>query len=373
MTRILQAVEQPGGGTAEHVLRLTLGLLERGHAVEVAGREESAIRGPLEEAGVTYHSLPFVGSIWAPGHDLPVIRQLRTLFRAGDIEIAHAHGAKAGALARLAGATTRTPVVYSPHQFAFVANEFREVPRGRRALTVGIERGLGPLTARLVCVSRFELDQAAKAHVVRAGRRRLVYHGVDMDAAVDPDAQMLEWRGEGLLFGAVSALRPEKGHHRLVEAAALLAGMPDVRVAIAGDGQQREPLIQQIAELGLEDRVRVFPFSGRMEPHLLALDAFVLPSNQFEVFSIGTAEAMACGLPVIASGIGGVPEVVADAESGILVPPDDAQAIAEAMEALAGDDRRRESMGRRGQAIARERFGLTRMVDELAAIYAELA
>src|SRR3954470_9657388 len=101
MARILQAVEQPGGGTAEHVLRLSLGLVERGHTVEVAGREESAIRGPLEDAGVGYHALPLVGSIWAPGHDLPVIRQLRTLFQRGDIQVAHAHGAKAGALARL--------------------------------------------------------------------------------------------------------------------------------------------------------------------------------------------------------------------------------------------------------------------------------
>jgi glycosyltransferase involved in cell wall biosynthesis len=372
MPRILQAVEQPGGGTAEHVLRLTLGLVDRGHAVEVVGREKSAIRGPLDEAGVPYHALPFVGSIWAPGYDLSAIRGLRTLFKKGGFELVHAHGAKAGALSRLAGATARTPVVYSPHQFAFVANEYRDVPRGRRTVTVGVERGLGPLTARLICVSKFELDQAAKVHVVRPDRRRLVYHGVEVDVTGEPDPQMLRWRGEGLLFGAVSALRAEKGHRRLVEAAALLADTPGVRIAIVGDGPEREALARQIAELGLDERVRLFPFSGRMEPHLLALDGFVLPSNQFEVFSIGTAEAMACGLPVVASGIGGVPEVVADGESGILVPPDDAQAIAAAIEVLAGDSQRREDMGRQGQAIARERFSLERMLDEFEAIYAEL-
>src|SRR5436190_14737458 len=138
--RTLQAVEQPGGGTPEHVLRLTLGLAERGHAVEVAGTEDSGIRRPLEDAGVRYHPLPFVGSIWAPGKDAPVARALRRILKEGQFDLAHAHGAKAGALLRLAGTSAGVPTVYSPHQFAFVANEFREVPLGRRRLTIFLEQ-----------------------------------------------------------------------------------------------------------------------------------------------------------------------------------------------------------------------------------------
>ena len=124
--------------------------------------------------------------------------------------------------------------------------------------------------------------------------------------------------------------------------------------------------------LGIGDRVRVFRFSGRVEPHLLALDGFVLPSHQFEVLSIGTIEAMACGLAVVATRVGGVPEVVADGDSGRLVPPGDPAAIASAISELAADDALRERMGERGREIAAERFRMDRMVDEIEALYLEL-
>jgi glycosyltransferase involved in cell wall biosynthesis len=196
---------------------------------------------------------------------------------------------------------------------------------------------------------------------------------VAVDLELPPDGTMLAWKGDDVLIGAVSALRAEKGLHRLVEAAGIvLAERSGLKISITGDGPEQQALERQIDDLGLAERVRVFPFSGRMEPHLLALDGFVLPSNQFEVFSIGTAEAMACGLPVIASSVGGVPEVVADGDSGILVPPDDAVAIAEGIAQLAGDEALRANMGARGQAIARERFSLDRMVQEVEAVYLEL-
>jgi glycosyltransferase involved in cell wall biosynthesis len=169
-------------------------------------------------------------------------------------------------------------------------------------------------------------------------------------------------------------LRAEKGLDRLVDAAALLSdAVPGLRVAIVGEGAEREALERRITSRELTERVRLFPFSGTVEPHLLALDGFVLPSYQFEVLSIGTIEAMACGLPVVASAIGGVPEVVADGESGILVPPDAPAAIAEAIAELAMDPARRREMGERGQAIVRERFSLERMIAETEALYLELA
>ena len=376
MARILQAIEQSHGGTAEHVLQLSLALAARGHHVEVAASESSPIQGPLERAGIPVHEVPFVGSIWAPGSDARSTFQLRRILRRGHFEVAHGHGMKAGALLRIAGRTARVPVVYSPHQFAFVANEFRPLkrPRLRRVVTVGAERVLGLITARLICVSEFEYRQAELARVGRPGIRRVVYHGVDVDLDARPDPDLVEWGAGGLVFGSVSALRAEKGLHHLIDATALLpADAREVKVAIVGEGPERNALERRIAEGGLEAKVRVFPYSGRVEPHLLALDAFVLPSHQFEVLSIGTIEAMACGLPVIASRVGGVPEVVADGDSGILVPPGDPAAIAGAIATLAGDQVERERMGRRGREIAAQRFEMRRMVDELEAIYLELA
>jgi glycosyltransferase involved in cell wall biosynthesis len=376
MARILQAIEQPHGGTAEHVLRLSTELAARGHEIEVVASLDSPVFDPLAGAGVPVHRIGFVGSIWAPGDDRRAISELGRLMRDGGFDVAHAHGMKAGALTRLAALRRRLPVVYSPHQFAFVANEFRPLrhPRIRRAVSVGAEQALGLITARLVCVSEFEYERAERAHVGRPRSRRVIYHGVDVDTAAEPDPELRAWAGEDLLFGSVSALRAEKGLHHLVDAAALLRPAPGrgVKVAIVGDGPERDPLVQRIESLGLGDRVRVFPFCGRVEPHLLALDGFVLPSHQFEVLSIGTIEAMACGLAVIASRVGGVPEVVANSDSGRLVPPGDPAAIASAIAELAADDGLRRRMGARGQEIASERFRMERMVDEIEALYLEL-
>ncbi len=375
MARILQAVEQPGGGTAEHVLRLTAGLRDCGHHVEVAGAAENQIYEALGAAGVTVHRLPFVGNLVAPLTDARALIELIALLRRGGFEVAHAHGAKAGALLRLAGRFARVPVVYSPHQFAFVANEFRPLrfPRFRRLLTVWIERLLGPLGSRLICVSEFELEAARRERIGPKDGRRLVYHGVEVDQSASADAEMLEWRGDGVLVGAVSALRTEKGLEYLVRAASdPRFGSGDVRFAIVGNGPERETLAAMIEREGLQGRVRLFPFSGAVEPHLKALDVFTLPSHLFEVLSIGTVEAMACSLPVVASAVGGVPEVVADGESGYLVPPADPGAMASAIARLTSDPALRTGFGERARQIAGSKFQLGRMIEEIESIYAEL-
>jgi glycosyltransferase involved in cell wall biosynthesis len=378
MARVLQAIQQSSGGIAEHVLRLSAGLVERGHEVEVAGPAESPIYDDLSRAGVRIHRLPLVGNIWAPRHDWPSVAALYRILRRGRFAITHAHGAKAGALVRLAGLAASVPVVYSPHQFAFVANEYRPLrfPRLRWGLAVGVEWTLGRVTARLVCVSRFELRQAEREHIARPSRRRLVYHGVEVDRGVAVDPALARWRRDGPLFGAVSALRFEKGLHHLIDAVALLRdrqqpGVPPVKLAIVGDGPERDALAARIEARGVDDRIRLFPYSGRVEPHLLVLDAFVLPSHQFEVLSIGTIEAMACQLPVIATCVGGVPEVVADGISGRLVRPGDPIAIADAIVELAGDPDLRARMGEAGRQIAERRFRLDRMIDEIERLYAE--
>ena len=99
----------------------------------------------------------------------------------------------------------------------------------------------------------------------------------------------------------------------------------------------RPELARRIADAGVGDRIRLFPFSGSSDPHLAALDALLLPSDVFESLPIGVIEGMAHSLPVIASDLGGVPEMVRNGETGILVPPGDPRPLAEAIRELAAD------------------------------------
>jgi glycosyltransferase involved in cell wall biosynthesis len=169
-------------------------------------------------------------------------------------------------------------------------------------------------------------------------------------------------------------LRIEKGLKHLVDAAGMLRTPPTgLRLAIVGDGVERDALARQIESSGVGDRIAMFPFSGRTDPHLAALDGVVLPSDSFEALPIGVIEGMAHSLPVIGSRIGGVPELISDGESGLLVPPGDPSALAAAIDEIAADPERAAAMGRRGRQIAEERYDLNRMVGEVERQYLEVS
>lgn len=373
MARILQAFEPPHGGVAEHVRALSLSLRERGHEVTVAGPLESQIYPELERAGIHFERLPFVGTIVAPKPDARAGRILRRIVNRGGFDAAHAHGVKAGVLLRTTGALARVPVLYTPHCFAFITHEHREDlshPRLRRGMVINAERTLGLVTARLICVSAFERGFADRLHIAPAARRRTIPNGVALDRPTTPDPELMAWRGDGRLFGAVSVLRWEKGLHHLIEVAGMLGeDRPDLRLAIVGEGPERSELAERIERAGVGDRIRLFPFSGAADPHLSALDALLLPSDVFESLPIGVIEGMAHSLPVIASDLGGVPEMVRDGETGVLVPPGDTARLAEAVEELAADPERARELGRRGRELAESRFSLERMTDALEREY----
>lgn len=377
MARILQAFEPPYGGVAEHVKALSVSLKSRGNEVVVAGPLESQVYSGLERAGIRVERLPFTGSITAVGQDRRTARDLFRVLREGDFDVAHAHGMKAGWVLRPVAAVARVPAVYTPHGLPFIFSEHRQGlghPRLRRIMAVNAERALGLITARLVCVSEAERGYADRLHVVPARRRRVVRHGVQVDAGAEPDPALLDWKGDGVLWGAVSMLRWEKGIGQLLDAAALLDGAPeDLRLAIVGEGPERDAVARRIEQSGLEDRIRLFPFSGRPEPHLLALDGFVLPSDRWEALGIALIEAMACGLPTIGSRLGGIPEVIDEGQTGLLVPPGDPAALADAIRVLALDPARAAEMGELGRQRASTRFSLDRMVDETERLYVEVA
>jgi glycosyltransferase involved in cell wall biosynthesis len=280
---------------------------------------------------------------------------------------------KAGVLLRSIGALARLPVLYTPHCFAFISHQFRDDlghPRLRSAAVINAERALGLITARLVCVSEFERGFADRLHIAPAGRRRTIANGVALDRPTAPDPELVAWRGDGTLFGAVSVLRPEKGLHHLVEVARMLSReRPDLRLAIVGDGAEGDHLAERIHDAGVGDRIRIFPFSGSPDPHLAALDALLLPSDGFESLPIGVLEGMAHSLPVVASDIGGVSEVVRDGETGILVPPADVGRLTAGIEQLAAEPGMARRLGDRGRELVESHFSLERMTESLEREY----
>jgi glycosyltransferase involved in cell wall biosynthesis len=369
MTRVLEVFEPPDGGVAQAVLQLARGLGAHGIEAEVAGPPEAIPYAALEARGTRVHRLPLDRSYARPARDARALGALVRLLRSSRFDLVHCHAAKGGALGRVAARAAGVPAVYSPHCLPFVG----DVSARRRTVSLALECLLGRLTAAMVCVCEDERRLAVGRRLVAPPAARVVLNGCEPCAAPPPDERLLALRGDGVLAGAVSVLREQKGLHDLVAAAPrVLAALPAARVCIVGDGPKRPALEAHAAALGLDrhERFALLPYEGPAERHLRALDVYVLPSL-WEALPIGALEAMACGVPQVATAVGGTPEAVTP-RTGALVAPHDPSALAQALIALLGDPARRRELAAASPAVHAERFTVERMVAETAAVYRDV-
>jgi len=350
----------------EHVAHLALGLREHGHEVEVAGPPQATTHDRLEAAGIPIHRIPLARGYTRPDRDLAALRKLVDVTREGRFEILHGHAAKAGALARVAARRARVRAVYTPHCYPFAA----EISAAWRAVFVAAERSLARLTAATICVCDDERRIALGHGIGPAERLHVIHNGSQPCEPVEPDPALAAMRAEGPLAAVIAVMRRQKRIDLFLEAAPLVfERVPDARLAVVGDGPLRDELHAQAAALGLDrdERFAFLPFTAPSARHLRATDVYVL-SSAWEAFSIGVLEALACGVPQVATDVGGTREVV-DEETGILVPPRDPSALAEALVALLSDPQRRARLATASEKRHSERFGLERMVAATASLY----
>jgi glycosyltransferase involved in cell wall biosynthesis len=370
MARVLLVFEPPDGGVAENVLQLALGLSAHGHAVAVAGPAEAMVYPALLEAGIPIHRTAESRSYRRPDHELLAIRQLGGLVRRGRIDLVHCHAAKAGVTGRLAAWVTGVPAVYTPHCFPFIG----EFGAPRRQTVTGIERALTPITAAIVCVAEWERQVGLERGIGPPERLHVIHNGsapCDPDAA--PDPALLALRGDGPLAAADSVMRRQKALEVFLEAVPrILEAVPEARCAIVGEGPEHDWLLSRARALGLDREVRFgfLAFTPTAAHYLKAVDLYVLPSS-WEALPIGALEALACGVPQVATAVGGTAEAVVP-DTGILVPPHEPAALAAATIALLRDPQRRAAMSRASVRRHAERFGVERMVAATARLYEEV-
>lgn len=204
-----------------------------------------------------------------------------------------------------------------------------------------------------------------------------VHEGIDLGrVAAAPPAKLHEefWLPHHApIVGNVAALVPHKGQKHLVEAAALVVRqVPDARFIIAGEGELREALERQIKERHLEKNVMLAGFRPDVLSLHQAFDIFVM-SSVTEGLGTSVLDAMAAAKPVVGTAAGGIPEVVVDGTTGLLVPPRDHEAMAAAIVTLLKDEAMRCRMGEAGLARARERFSAERMVQDTLHVYQRVA
>jgi glycosyltransferase involved in cell wall biosynthesis len=226
-------------------------------------------------------------------------------------------------------------------------------------------RGLAPVQFSARGADAVVAVCQAVADRVVDGNARVIYAGTTT-------APMRGHSDSGLVLGAAGRLIPLKGIEHLLSAAALLrAEFPGLRVKIAGAGPQRHELEQKAERLGLKASVEFLGWVDDLSSLLPHWDVFVLPSLE-EGFPLAALDAMAAGLPIVATTVGGVPELVEDGRTGWLVAPGDVEALARRLRLLLCNPQQRVAMGSAAQGRVRDHFSLEKMVENFGKLYDEL-
>jgi glycosyltransferase involved in cell wall biosynthesis len=316
------------------------------HFVSLAGR--GAYAADIEACGWPVHTLDKPEGL-RPSASLKLAR----LLRRHRVDVLHTHNngplIYGVPVARLAGVRR---LVHTRHE-----QNLNWTPRHRRLFRL--------LSRRLDWLACVSADSAALSveNGVSPAKVRTILNGVDLGAF---DYGGAKAGGPAVI---VARLRPEKDFPTLIRAVAIAVRRdPAFRLEIAGDGPEEGAIRALVAELGLEGHVRFLGLVRDVPSVLRRASQFVLSSTS-EGIPVTLLEAMARGLPTVATRVGGIPEVVAEGETGLLVPPSDPAAMAEALLAVAGDPARGEAMGRAGRARVESRFDVRRMVREYEALY----
>ena len=353
-----------GTGGAEQLILTTAPRLQRdGFEVTVVGLKGWGLLGDeLEARGVRAVALGGRGA-W----DLRAFGRLLSMLRRDRIQILQGHMYRANIAARLLGRLASVPVIVTAYHDTDVWMRFYHRL---------IERLTAPLSASVTACSEAVRRHALGAFGLPPGLVHTLPNAIELpEEGQEPRARERVRRELGaapddFLVGSLGRLdEPKKGLAVFLAAARLLAReFPRVRFAVVGDGPARGPLEARAAREGVS-HCTTFAGLRRDVPDVMrAFDVFVQPSL-WEGFGLTAVEAMSVETPVVASRVGGVEEVVIDGESGILVPPGDAPALASACALLLRNRDLAERLARAGRARARERFGIERMVRDLAEHY----
>lgn len=348
----------------------------------VAGMDRSRFRPLVCALRASSIHVPRLQSLGVPVFDLGAGRfdprkffRLLALVRRHRPHIVHAHLSASGVLAGLVSICGGFRLILHDHS----GEEFlRKHAALALWLLYPLERLLMRRTRVLIAVSG---DTARFARCVKGlpGERiRVVHNGIDSGSfGGDRQQERLAWRRawgiaeDAFVVGAAGRLSPQKGFRHLVEAApAILAAAPGARFLVAGRGAEEARLKALARRLGVEQAFCFAGYHEQMGPAYAAMDLFVLPSV-YEPFGLVVLEAQACGLPVIASAVGGVPEIIESGANGVLVPPGDPARLAEAVLWLMkspGQARRLAEKGRQGVS----RFDLALTLREIQGVYEEV-
>lgn len=354
LLKILHIDPEKGWGGGEcQVLGLVTTLSEHGHENHLLCHPKGALFEAAQAKKITTFPIIVRNDL-----DFRSIFSVRRLIREESYDVVHFHTKRAHALSLALGRVHP--------ELRYVVTRRMDYPVKRSWYT---RRLYNQKVDGVVAISH-KISEVLVAGGVERERIKVIHSGIDLTPF--PRACATAPRSETKVIGTVAVLEERKGHRFLLEAAALVKEQGfRVIYRFAGDGSERDALQRVVHELSLQEEVFFLGFVSDIPTFVSSVDIFVLPSL-YEGLGIAVLEAMAAGKPVVASRTGGIPELVTDQVTGLLVPPKDPRALARAICHLLSQDDLLRRMGDKGRERALERFTMEQMAKKNEAYYYEL-
>ncbi|MFA6416507.1 MAG: glycosyltransferase [Candidatus Paceibacterota bacterium] len=362
------------GGAQRYVYELASSLPTADFEVAVILGEGEILAKKLNEKNIRVIYLPELGRDINLGSDWAVFWSLYGIFRREQPDVIHLNSSKIGGLGSLAGRLAGIKkIIFTGHGWAF--NEKRSWLQ-KKAISF-----LSWLTImfshQTVLVSKSLMKQIS-TWPLTAGKLKLIYNGIDfINFLAERDARtlLLPNKADKFWIGTIAELHPNKGLDILIEAFARLVkdmlGSQtgwSLYLVIIGEGQERAKLEKMISDKRLDGRIILLGQVDDARKYLHAFDIFVLPSRT-EAFPYALLEAGSAGVPIIASEVGGVPEIIPDAEYGLLVPPENIHELEKSLKYMIIKDHYRALTSKNIQKYIRDNFSMKKMVEETIHLY----
>ncbi len=350
------------GGQEIRILAESQAFIAKGYEMTIAAQPDSQLYQKANQAGVP----AFAIKMNKKTNFIAMIRFVNFI-KKNKIDIVHTHSSvdsrTAGIAARICG-------------IAVVRSRHISVPLSLRKFTWFQYMQLAD---KVITSGNFIKNMMISRNHMLTSKIASAPAGVDINH-FSMDREMIDIKPQfGLvdskhfIVGIVSVLRSWKGHHFLIEAIKeIISVIPDIRLLIVGDGPQKNNIINLIKELHLEKYVILTGHQEDPAPFFKAIDVMVLPSYAYEATSQVLPQAMAMGKPVISTHVGGLPEVVIDRQTGLVVPPKDSTAIAKAIQLLFSDIKLRQTLAKQGREHTLKNFTFEKMIQTTENVYLEV-
>jgi len=349
------------GGQEMRIMAESVAFRTRGYRMLIAAQPGSQLLARAAEAGLSVIPLRI-----RKGVDLLAAAACLRIVLRHRVHLVHTHSAPDAWACGIAARLARVPVVRSRHLSTRI---------GRNVFSRFVYMKLAD---RVITSGQAIKDEMVRGNRMDGDRIVSIPAGIDVNRFVPAAERGAARRALGLaegdfVVGIVSVLRSWKGHPDLLEAVHHLAGIGvPVQLVIVGDGPLAENIRRRIADLGLQGRAQMTGHRADVPRLIAAMDCMALPSTANEATSQALPQALAMKVPVVATSVGGLPEVVRDRDTGLLVPPGDPAALAEALAWIHRNPAQAAQMAERGYAHVHANFTLAGMIDRTEAVYREL-